>query len=79
MEKGFDYLDWDLNFLLRRQKVFQDDKGKKYYIDVHKVSNEWMSDADKEQEWYTPYAYEYSCQLYEKGTYAAMNLEFFSD
>ncbi len=61
------------------QKVFQDDKGKKYYIDVHKVSNEWMSDADKEQEWYTPYAYEYSCQLYEKGTYAAMNLEFFSD
>lgn len=61
------------------QKVFQDDKGKKYYIDVHKVSNEWMSDTDKKQEWYTPYAYEYSCQLYEKGTYAAMNLEFFSE
>lgn len=61
------------------QKVFQDDKGKKYYIDVHKVSNEWMSDTDKKQEWYTPYSYEYSCQLYEKETYAAMNLEFFSE
>ena len=66
-------------YLYNFQKRFDDEIGKKYFIDVHKLTNEWMRECDKEKEWYTPYSYSYSCQLYEKGTHAPINLEFFSD
>ena len=60
------------------QKRFDDDVGKKYFIDVHKATNEWMREWDKQQSWYTPYSYTYSCQLYRKDTHAAVDMEFFS-
>ena len=71
-------LDSDI-ILYNFQKRFDDDSGKKYFIDVHKISHEWMRDWDKQQEWYTPYSYEFSCQLYKKDTHSVMNIEFFSD
>ena len=61
------------------QKRFDDEIGKKYFIDINKYSSEWMSEFDKQQDWYEPYSYTYSCQLYEKETHAPINLEFFSD
>lgn len=61
------------------QKRFDDNAGKKYFIDIHKHSNEWLREQDKQQDWYTPYSYEYSCQLYRKDSHAAVNMEFFSD
>lgn len=66
-------------YLYNFQKRFDDEKGKKYFIDVHKISNEWMSEHDKSKEWYKPYQYTYSCQLYKKDTHAPVNMEFFSD
>lgn len=61
------------------QKRFDDEIGKKYFIDVNKYSNEWMREREKQQDWYEPYSYIYTCQLYEKETHAPINLEFFSD
>lgn len=61
------------------QKRFDDDVGKKYFIDVNKITNEWMKEWNKKQSWYTPYSYTYSCQLYRKDTHAAVDMEFFSD
>ena len=66
-------------YLYNFQKRFDDEKGKKYFIDINKYSNKWMSEYDKQQDWYKPYSYTYSCQLYEKETHAPINLEFFSD
>lgn len=66
-------------YLYNFQKRFDDDKGKKYFIDVHKISHEWMREWDKQQPWYTPYSYTYSCQLYKKDTRAPVDMEFFSD
>lgn len=60
------------------QKRFDDEKGKKYFIDIHKNSHEWMREWDKKQDWYTPYSYEYSCQLYKKGTHDAVDMLFHS-
>lgn len=61
------------------QKCFSDRNGKKYFINIHKLSNKWMREWDKQQEWYTPYSYTFSCQLYKKDTHAPVNMEFFSD
>ena len=63
----------------RFQKRFNDDIGKKYFIDIHKITHEWMREWDKKQSWYIPYSYEFSCQLYKKDTHAAVNMQFFSD
>ena len=32
---------------------------------------------EKNKEWYKPFYYEYSCQLYKKDTHAAVNIELF--
>lgn len=66
-------------YLYNFQKRFDDENGKKYFIDVHKITNEWMSENQKQEEWYKPYHYTFSCQLYKKGTHAPVNMEFFSD
>ena len=66
-------------YLYNFQKRFDDNIGKKYFINVHKLTNEWMRDCDKHNDWYEPYSYTYSCQLYKKGTYAPVDMEFFSD
>lgn len=66
-------------YLYNFQKRFDDNIGKKYFINVHKLTNEWMSDCDKQNDWYKPYSYTYSCQLYKNGTHAPVDMEFFSD
>lgn len=38
-----------------------------------------MPEHDKSKEWYKPFQYTYSCQLYKKDTHAPVNMEFFSD
>lgn len=78
--KKYDKSQFDSDITIYNfQKRFDDEKGKKYFIDINKYSNEWMSEYDKQQDWYKPYSYTYSCQLYEKETHAPINLEFFSD
>lgn len=78
--KKYDKSRFDtVGVLYHFQKRFDDEIGKKYFIDINKHSNEWMSEYDKRQDWYKPYSYTYSCQLYEKETHAPINLEFFSD
>lgn len=66
-------------YMYNFQKRFDDKNSKKYFINVHKISNEWMPGREKNKEWYKPFYYEYSCQLYKKDTHAAVNMEFFSD
>lgn len=61
------------------QKRFDDEVGKKYFIDVQKISHDWMPDHLKSTDSYTLYEYTYSCQVYKKDTHAALNMEFFSD
>lgn len=46
---------------------------------MHKCSNDFLPEAYKEQEFYNQYSYEYSCQLYKKGSHAPVNMLFFSD
>lgn len=78
--KKYDKSQFDSDITIYNfQKRFDDEKGKKYFIDVHKVSNEWFSVSEKNKERYVPYSYTYSCQLYKKGTHAPVNMEFFSD
>lgn len=83
MERGYtEYSSgrFDTSYTLSNfQKRFDDESGKKYFIDVHKCSNDFMSDYDKQQDWYYQYSYEYSCQLYKKGSHASLNMLFFSD
>lgn len=78
--KKYDKSQFDSDITIYNfQKRFDDEKGKKYFIDVHKVSNEWFSVSEKNKERYVSYSYTYSCQLYKKGTHAPVNMEFFSD
>lgn len=78
--KKYDKTQFDSNMILYNfQKRFDDNKGKKYFIEIHKYTNEWMRDFDKQQEWYKPYTHTFSCQLYKKDTHAPVNMEFFSD
>ena len=56
------------------QKRFDDEAGKKYFIDV----NKWAPMTHPHTgEIYGP-AYEYEVQLYEKGTHNAVNITFHS-
>lgn len=51
------------------QKVFRDDKGKKYFLDANVWDMYETSLPDR-------YVIEYWCQLYEKGTHDAFDLTF---
>lgn len=78
--KKYDKSQFDSDITIYNfQKRFDDEKGKKYFIDVHKVSNEWFPVSEKNKDRYVPYSYTYSCQLYKKGIHAAVNMEFLSD
>ena len=61
------------------QKCFRDDCGKKYFINVLKNDNKYMASRYGQEDWFKPYTYSFSCQLYKKVTHAAVNMEFFSD
>lgn len=60
------------------QKRFNDENGKKYFIDIHKFDNSWTKEKYANQSWYKSYSYEYSCQLYKKDTHDALDIDFHS-
>ena len=58
------------------QKRFDDEKGKKYFINVKRWDFSRFSIFQSVPD---PISYPADVQLYKKGTHAAMNIEFFSD
>lgn len=60
------------------QKRFDNENGKKYFIDIRKIDNRWMEDKYVNKSWYRPFTYEYSCQLYKKETHDALDIDFHS-
>ena len=66
---------YDSEFVETRfQKRFDDDKGKKYFIDIIKHKG-FVHPYTKEE--YPP-SYEYETQMYQKGTHNPVNFEFLS-
>lgn len=66
-------------YLYNFQKRFDDEHGKKYFINVHKVEFEQILKYLTDVKLCTPYEYTYSCQLYKKDSHAPVDMEFFSD
>lgn len=68
LEHGFkpydplQYFD-NASIIKRFPKRYDDDVGKKYFIDVKKWSNDFVP-LDRRDEWWTPYAYECEVQLH---------------
>lgn len=61
----------------RFQKRFDDDFGKKYFIDVIKWSNDYVPVARRD-EWWKPFSYHYETQVTMFEDQKALNMEFFS-
>ena len=62
----------------RFQKRFDDDFGKKYFIDVLKWSHDYVP-IDRRDKWWKPFTYHYETQVTMFEESKALNLEFFSD
>lgn len=62
----------------RFQKRFDDDFGKKYFIDVLKWSQEYVP-LDRRDKWWKPFVYEYKVQVSVGKNQNAINLGFFSN
>jgi hypothetical protein len=62
----------------RFQKRFDDQYGKKYFIDVLKNSQDFIPECQR-GDWWTPYKYTYEVQVTFDASEKAINLEFFSD
>ena len=62
----------------RFQKRFDDDFGKKYFIDVLKWSHDYVP-VDRRDKWWKPFTYHYETQVTMFEDAKALNLEFFSD
>ena len=65
------------NVVSRFQKRFDDDFGKKYFINVVKWSNDYIS-VDRRDEWWRPFTYYYETQVNVSDGENAINMEFFS-
>lgn len=61
----------------RFQKRFDDDFGKKYFIDVLKWSQDYVP-LNRRDKWWKPFVYEYEVQISVGENQNAINLEFFS-
>ena len=59
----------------RFQKRFDDDLGKKYFINVVRYSNDYIPE-DRRGEWWTPFSYEYEVQVEKEEN--PINLCFFA-
>lgn len=69
---------YDNNHIIARfQKRFDDDIGKKYFIDVIKWSNEFIPIYGRSKDW-EPFTYEYHAQVTMLEDEKALNFEFFS-
>ena len=59
------------------QKRFDDNTGKKYFINV--IKNSWgFVPASRRDKWWTPFTYEYEVQVTKFEEEKALNLNFFS-
>lgn len=67
----------DEHIVARFQKRFDDNFGKKYFIDVLKWSNDFIP-VDRRDEWWTPYSYEYQIHTTMFNEEKPINLEFYS-
>ena len=81
LEKGYKQYNpthYDNEHIIARfQKRFDDEYGKKYFINVLKWSNGFVPIAHRDEYW-KPYAYEYEVQvtMYEEDN--TMNLHFYT-
>lgn len=68
----------DIYIITRFQKRFDDEYGKKYFINILKWSNDFVPIEHRSESW-QPYNYEYEVQvsMYERDN--TMNLHFYSD
>lgn len=64
--------------VLRFQKRFDDNFGKKYFINVLKNSQEYIP-KEKRGDWWKPFSYTYEIQVTSHKDEKAINLEFFSE
>ena len=62
----------------RFQKRFDDDFGKKYFIDVLKWSHDYVP-VNRRDKWWEPFTYCYETQITMFEDAKALKLEFFSD
>lgn len=82
LEKGYQQykpMPYDNEYIVARfQKRFDDEYGKKYFIDVLKWSNDFVP-IERRDEYWQPYSYEYEVQvsIYEKNN--TIDLHFHSD
>lgn len=61
----------------RYQKRFDDEIGKKYFIDIIVWDNSFVP-QDRRDKWWSPFGYEYSTQLYRKDSHDAVDFLFHS-
>lgn len=64
--------------ILKFQKRYDDDFGKKYFINILKWDNSYVP-ADRRDKWWRPYSYTYETQITMFKDCKALNFEFFSD
>lgn len=77
--KKYDPTEFDNeSIVVRFQKCFKDNLGKKYFINVVKWSLEFIP-KDMRDEWWQPYSYEYQVQITMFDTKKPLDLEFHSD
>ena len=82
LERGYTkynpaYFDND-SVVARFQKRFDDDFGKKYFIDVLKWSQEYVP-VERRDKWWKPFTYHYETHITMFEDQKALNFEFFSD
>lgn len=65
------------SIVARFQKRFDDDFGKKYFINAVKWSYDFVPESHRDK-WWEPFSYEYEVQV-EIGDEKPLNLNFFSD
>lgn len=65
------------NVVLRFQKRFDDDFGKKYFIDALKWDNSYIPIYQRDK-WWKPFLYTYETQITVSKDENPVNLEFFS-
>ena len=65
------------SIVARFQKRFDDDFGKKYFIDALKWSQEYVP-LDRRDKWWKPFVYEYEAQITIGENENSINLGFFS-
>lgn len=81
LERGYKPYDttqfYNYNVVKRFQKRFDDDFGKKYFINILKWSNDYVPNSHRSV-WWKPFDYTYEIQVTMHEEENALNFEFFS-